>query len=138
MRLSAIALKRRQWEPFAFATPALILIAVVIVFPLIYSFYLSLRDFDLSVGPDSTFVGARNYGEALLRDDPHRAWSKADLARAAGVSPKGGIDEHVAGFVRIGLVEPRDRGYALADPPPPYVPSLKRLLVQMAALPDAS
>jgi multiple sugar transport system permease protein len=69
VRLSAIALKRRQWEPFAFATPALVLIAVVIVFPLIYSFYLSLRDFDLSVGPDSTFVGVRNYSEALLRDD---------------------------------------------------------------------
>ena len=69
MRLSAIALKRRQWEPFAFATPALVLIAVVIIFPLIYSFYLSLRDFDLSVGSDSTFIGARNYTEALLRDD---------------------------------------------------------------------
>ena len=69
MRISALALKRRQWEPFAFATPALVLIAIVIVFPLIYSFYLSLRDFDLSVGPDSAFVGARNYGEALLRDE---------------------------------------------------------------------
>jgi multiple sugar transport system permease protein len=67
--MPAIALKRRQWEPFAFATPALVLIAIVIVFPLVYSFYLSLRDFDLSVGPDSAFVGARNYGEALFRDE---------------------------------------------------------------------
>jgi multiple sugar transport system permease protein len=67
--MPAIALKRRQWEPFAFATPALVLIAIVIVFPLVYSFYLSLRDFDLSVGPDSAFVGFRNYGEALFRDE---------------------------------------------------------------------
>jgi multiple sugar transport system permease protein len=69
VRIAALALKRRQWEPFAFATPALVLIAIVIVFPLIYSFYLSLRDFDLSVGPDSAFIGARNYSEALLRDE---------------------------------------------------------------------
>jgi multiple sugar transport system permease protein len=68
VRIPAIALKRRQWEPFAFATPALVLIAIVIVFPLGYSFYLSLLDFDLSVGPDANFVGLRNYTEALLRD----------------------------------------------------------------------
>ena len=68
MRISAIALKRRQWEPFAFATPALVLIAIVIVFPLAYSFYLSFQDFDLSVGPEHSFVGFRNYTEALFRD----------------------------------------------------------------------
>jgi len=68
VRISAIALKRRQWEPFAFATPALILIAIVIVFPLGYSFYLSFQDFDLSVGPEHSFVGVRNYTEALVRD----------------------------------------------------------------------
>ena len=68
MRIPAIALKRRQWEPFAFATPALVLIAVVIVFPLAYSFYLSFQDFDLSVGPEHSFIGVRNYTEALVRD----------------------------------------------------------------------
>src|SRR5258705_404372 len=61
-------LKRRQWEPFAFASPSLVLIAVVIMFPLVYSFYLSFMDFDLSVGPDSNFIGVRNYTESLFRD----------------------------------------------------------------------
>jgi multiple sugar transport system permease protein len=61
-------LKRKQWEPLAFASPALVLIGIVILFPLVYSFYLSFRDFDLSVGPDSAFVGGRNYAEALFRD----------------------------------------------------------------------
>ena len=61
-------LKRKQWEPLAFASPALVLIGIVILFPLVYSFYLSFRDFDLSVGPDSAFVGGRNYTEALFRD----------------------------------------------------------------------
>jgi len=68
MRVSALALKRKQWEPFAFASPSLVLISLVIVFPLGYSFYLSLRNFDLSVGPDHEFVGLRNYSEALLQD----------------------------------------------------------------------
>jgi ABC-type sugar transport system permease subunit len=68
MRLAAFALKRKQWEPFAFASPSLILIGLVIVFPLVYSFYLSLQNFDLSAGPDYEFVGFRNYAEALFRD----------------------------------------------------------------------
>ena len=75
--------------------------------------------------------------EALLRDGTTRAWSKAELARAAGVSPKGGIDEHVAGFVRIGLVEPRDRGYGLVDPPPSFTSGLRQLLGQLKTLSDS-
>ena len=34
MRIPAFALKRKQWEPAAFASPSLFLIAFVIVFPL--------------------------------------------------------------------------------------------------------
>jgi multiple sugar transport system permease protein len=73
LRAPTIALKtfvpkRKQWEPLAFASPSLFLIGLVIVFPLAYSFYLSLQNFDLSVGPDYDYVGLRNYGEALLRD----------------------------------------------------------------------
>jgi len=44
VRIPALALKRRQWEPYAFATPALILIAIVIVFPIIGTIaYFTLR-----------------------------------------------------------------------------------------------
>jgi len=43
-------------------------IALVIVFPLAYSFWLSFRNFDLAVGPDSEFVGGANYVEALFND----------------------------------------------------------------------
>jgi len=68
MRLGALVLKRKRWEPFAFASPSLALIALVILFPLVYAFYLSLQNFDLSVGPDYEFVGAKNYVEALFKD----------------------------------------------------------------------
>jgi multiple sugar transport system permease protein len=66
--LPAIALSRKRWEPLAFASPSLVLIAIVILFPLVYAFYLSLLNFDLSAGPDAEFVGVRNYTEALFRD----------------------------------------------------------------------
>jgi multiple sugar transport system permease protein len=68
MRLGALVLKRKTWEPAAFASPSLALIALVIIFPLAYSFWLSFRNFDLAVGPDSDFVGGANYIEALVND----------------------------------------------------------------------
>ena len=68
MRAMTLTLKRKQWEPLAFASPALFLIALVIVFPLAYAFYLSFQNFDLSVGSDYEFVGMKNYTEALFRD----------------------------------------------------------------------
>ena len=68
MQIGPISLKRKRWEPFAFASPSLALIMLVIIFPLAYSFWLSFRNFDLSVGPDSDFVGGANYVEALIRD----------------------------------------------------------------------
>jgi len=73
--------------------------------------------------------------EALLRAQDER-WSKAALTRAASVSPHGGIDEHLAGFIRIGLVVERDGAYALADPPPAFVGSLAALLTALGGLPD--
>jgi len=46
----------------------MVLIALVIVFPLAYSFYLSFQNFDLSVGPEHEFVGLKNYTEGIFRD----------------------------------------------------------------------
>jgi multiple sugar transport system permease protein len=68
MRLGVFAMKRKRWEPFAFASPSLLLIALIIVFPLVYSFWLSLQNFDLSVGAEYDFVGVKYYTEALFRD----------------------------------------------------------------------
>src|SRR5262245_25711606 len=68
MRALSVPIGRKQWEPLAFASPSLFLIALVIVFPLIYSFYLSLQNFDFSVGPDYEYIGGKNYVEALVKD----------------------------------------------------------------------
>lgn len=79
MRASPLTFTRKQWEPLAFASPALVLIALVILFPLAYSFYLSFQNFDLSVGPEREFVGLQNYTEALFRDERFMAsiWNTA-------------------------------------------------------------
>ena len=46
---------------------------------------------------------------AVLREPPpDRGWTKAHLARAAGVSAHGGIDEHVAGLASLGLLDQRE------------------------------
>jgi ABC-type sugar transport system permease subunit len=54
MRIPALGLKRKQWEPLAFASPSMALIAFVIVFPLAYSFYLSFQNYDLSIAPTTS------------------------------------------------------------------------------------
>ena len=46
--------------------------------------------------------------EVLGSAAPDEGWTKADLARSAGLSPKGGVDEHVIGFAAIGLLQQRD------------------------------
>jgi multiple sugar transport system permease protein len=72
-------MKRKRWEPIGFASPSLVLIGLVIVFPLAYSFWLSFRNFDLSVGPDADFIGVGNYVEALFKDGRFMAsvWNTA-------------------------------------------------------------
>lgn len=67
---------------------------------------------------------------------PGQQWSKAALARAAEVSPHGGIDEHVEGLTRIGLLERDGRGYRLAEPLPPYAASLGALLRELGGVRD--
>jgi ABC-type sugar transport system permease subunit len=52
-----------------FLVPATVAIAVLIVVPLAYTFYLSLRHYDLARGLDE-FIGLGNYGEIFSGGDP--------------------------------------------------------------------
>ena len=89
MRMPVLALKRKQWEPFAFASPSLVLIGFVILFPLAYSFYLSFQNYDLSVGSD--YDGAdvpRDLRDAahlpaLFRAFERRGWADDRIERVA-------------------------------------------------------
>jgi len=62
---------------------------------------LGRRDWIFGSAPRRALLGA-----VLARPAPQSGWTKADLARAAGVTTKGGVDEHVAGLASLGLLEP--------------------------------
>lgn len=58
-------------EAYFFASPALFLIVTFIIFPLVYSFYLTFHNYDLAIGPPVDFVGLDQYSEML---DDRRFW----------------------------------------------------------------
>lgn len=58
-------------EAYYFASPALFLIVAFIIFPLLYSFYLTFHNYDLAIGPPAEFVGLDQYSEML---DDKRFW----------------------------------------------------------------
>jgi raffinose/stachyose/melibiose transport system permease protein len=59
--------RRSRWaarkQAYMFASPALFLILVFVIFPLGYSLYLTFRNYDLAIGPPTEFVGLENYVE---------------------------------------------------------------------------
>jgi multiple sugar transport system permease protein len=59
----------RKW---LFAAPAMAFVAVLIIFPLVWTLYLSLTDAEGSVRAESEFVGFANYLEVL--GDTERFW----------------------------------------------------------------
>jgi hypothetical protein len=60
------------------------------------------------LGPRDWIFGSaprrRLLGVILAEPAPAAGWTKADLARAVGLSPNGGVDEHVAGLAALGLL----------------------------------
>jgi hypothetical protein len=67
----------------------------------------------------------------VLGDEPpDGGWSKAALARQAGVSPNGGIDEHVAGLASLGLLTVRDRRWH-PGPAHDLGRAIRRVLVEL-------
>ncbi|MFI0479717.1 carbohydrate ABC transporter permease [Actinomadura sp. 9N215] len=59
----------------AFVAPALVLIAVFLVFPALWTLYLGTTDYRLTgvAASDPRFVGADNYGDVLADGDFHRS-----------------------------------------------------------------
>jgi hypothetical protein len=60
---------------------------------------LGLRDWIFGSAPRRALLHV-----VLVDPAPDDGWTKADLARAVGLSPKGGVDEHVAGLASLGLL----------------------------------
>jgi len=61
---------------------------------------------------------------------PEEGWSKAALARQAGVSPNGGVDEHVAGLAALGLLSQHDRRWH-PGPRRELARAIRRVLIEL-------
>ena len=67
--LVALGQGHRKW---LFAAPAMVFVAVLIVFPVAWTGYLSLTDAEGSVRAESEFIGFQNYLDVL--SDTDRFW----------------------------------------------------------------
>lgn len=76
----------------------------------------------------------------LLGQGPHGPWGRAELAEFAGVVANGGVDEHLQGLARLGLIfhdgQVRRRWHPV-DPPAPLAEALVGVLTALRAVPDA-
>jgi hypothetical protein len=80
--------------------------------------------------------GKRRVLSALLAGQPDQTWQLAQLARAAGLHPKGSVDVHVAALRQLGLVTGSGEGYVLV-PTSPLARPLKLVLRELESLADA-
>lgn len=60
---------RHKAIPWLYSLPALLLIVLVVVFPIIYTGYISLTNMNLYHWNDYEFIGFENYARALLKAD---------------------------------------------------------------------
>lgn len=56
-------------KPWFYCLPALLLILIVLVFPILYTGYISLTNMNLYHWSDYRFIGLRNYARALFKFD---------------------------------------------------------------------
>jgi ABC-type sugar transport system permease subunit len=71
--------------PYGYLLPALAIVGTFVVFPIVYSFYLSLESWDF-IRPTPLFVGLDNYRRLFAAPDIHRAMINT-LAYTAGTVP---------------------------------------------------
>ena len=59
--------KRKEWiRSYAWSAPSLLLIGLMVVFPILYTFYISLTNMNVYHWFDFTLVGLDNYIRALF------------------------------------------------------------------------
>jgi len=73
--------KKANLKPYIYSAPSLILIALVVVFPILYTGYISLTNMNIYHWFDFSIIGLDNYKEALL--DLDSGFLKAILTTVA-------------------------------------------------------
>lgn len=61
--------KKIRWTPYAYSAPSLILIALIVIFPILYTAYISLTNMNIYNWFDFKIIGLKNYKTALFMLD---------------------------------------------------------------------
>ena len=92
---------RHKAIPWMYSMPALLLIAAVIVFPIIYTGYISLTNMNLYHWNNFEFIGLDNYARALLKADS--GFLQALFVTILWTGFNMGIQVVAAYFIALGL-----------------------------------
>lgn len=68
---------RKRSVPLLFVLPAVVMLLAITIFPLLYELRLSFVSWELAISQESTFVGLKNFGDILFRDE--RFWSSMQV-----------------------------------------------------------
>lgn len=60
---------KNKFLPWSYSIPALFLVGVIVVFPILYTGYISLTNMNIYHWDDYKLIGLNNYGRALLKVD---------------------------------------------------------------------
>ncbi len=77
--------REKKWVPFFFIAPAVIILLLLVIFPLIYSLGVSFTNWNIVRGGKWRFVGLSNYAYIFLKDPYFRTSLKVTLVYVASV-----------------------------------------------------
>lgn len=95
---------KKNFIPWIYSAPALILISAIIVFPILYTGYISLTNMNVFHWFDYKFIGLENYQRALLKIDS--GFIKAVLTTLIWTALNMIIQVAVAYLIALGLNAP--------------------------------
>jgi hypothetical protein len=73
----------------------------------------------------------------VLRVQPAEAgWTKSEIAEQCGVSKNGGVDEHIDGFLALGLLREHSGRYRPGDPAAALQARLLELIDELENVPE--
>lgn len=62
-------MKRKKATPWLYSLPSMILVGIIVLFPIVYTGYISLTSMNLYHWTEYDVIGLKNYGRALLKLD---------------------------------------------------------------------
>lgn len=92
---------KRKFLPWGYSAPALILVGIIVVFPILYTGYISFTNMNIYHWDDYQLIGLKNYQRALLKMDS--GFISALLTTIAWTFFNMVIQVVVAFFIALGL-----------------------------------